>query len=140
MASVMAEVLDSRKSEVLELLQCVICLDDANVARICPHCSQLFCDECISKWLNNESHDCPYCRYVIRYSELVKGCSITKLQEAVKLLFSSMDKQLDGLCDKHENQQLSLFCYPCDANICVKCWFSEDHVDHKERAVPLGKS
>ncbi|XP_065075146.1 E3 ubiquitin-protein ligase TRIM17-like [Ochlerotatus camptorhynchus] len=43
----------------------------------------------------------------------------------------------DNLCGEHENQHLSLFCYPCEMNICVKCWFSEEHAEHKERAVPL---
>lgn len=67
------------------------------------------------------------------YSTLVKGYSINQLQESIKQLFSSMD----NLCGKHESQHLSLFCYPCENTICVKCWFSEDHAEHKEQAVPL---
>lgn len=75
----------------------------------------------------------------------MKGCSINEMKESITLLVTSLEKHYpeavaaSSFCDRHEKQQVNLFCYSCEMIVCAKCWFSDDHVDHKERVVPLGK-
>jgi tripartite motif-containing protein 37 len=40
-------------------------------ARLCPHCSKLCCNECISRWLTEQRSQCPHCRASLQISELV---------------------------------------------------------------------
>ena len=40
-------------------------------ARLCPHCSKLCCNECISRWLTEQRSQCPHCRASLQLSELV---------------------------------------------------------------------
>ena len=40
---------------------------------------------------------------------------------------------VDELCDKH-HQKLELYCFPCEANVCITC-LAEDHQNHKYDAI-----
>ncbi|XP_055541991.1 uncharacterized protein LOC129727812 [Wyeomyia smithii] len=66
-----------------EQLQCVICFKFPKNARICKHCSALYCNACIWHWItrpqDSDSEDdpenyscCPHCRKELRSSDLIK--------------------------------------------------------------------
>ncbi|XP_065083275.1 tripartite motif-containing protein 54-like [Ochlerotatus camptorhynchus] len=142
----MNNVLVTSKANLFRLLQCEICLESVQDARLCPQCSRFFCDKCIHGWITTRSSSCPSCRAVLRYDTLVKGCSINEMQESITLLVSSLEKHYpeaataNNYCERHEKLQVNLFCYSCEMNVCANCWFSEDHADHKERVVPLDEA
>ncbi|XP_062554202.1 E3 ubiquitin-protein ligase TRIM37-like isoform X2 [Armigeres subalbatus] len=125
----------TRKTELLQHFQCGICLESVHEARLCPDCSKLFCHQCIRAWIDKGAKSCPNCRTEVSTDSWVKGYSINQIQESMRKLFASMEEGM--FCKDHINQQLSLFCYLCEVNICVKCWFSEEHAEHKERTVPI---
>lgn len=72
---------DSLLRRFSEQLQCVICAELPRNAHICPHCSALFCHDCVWQWLtraqdeDTEEQDiesCPHCRKQLRPGRLVK--------------------------------------------------------------------
>lgn len=132
----MAKAFDQRKAELLDHLQCIICHESVHDARVCWYCSQIFCNICINNWLTKRSATCPNCRHGMKSNQLMIGNKIDQIQESITQLFTTVST---WLCHKHENQQLLLFCYACEVNVCVKCWHSEEHIKHKERIVPFGK-
>lgn len=132
------ELETTKRTALLQHFQCGICLESVHEARLCPHCSKLFCQQCIRAWIDKGAESCPNCRTEVSTDSWVKGYSINQIQESMRELFSSMEEEKKGLfCKDHTNQQLSLFCYLCEVNICVKCWFTEEHAEHKERTVPI---
>lgn len=131
----MDEAVNLGIKEVLAHFQCAICLENSEEIKICPHCSWIFCNKCIRKWLANKG-TCPRCLNALQYPALVKGCLISQIQESIKKLLSTMDNK-DDFCDKHATKQLSLFCYTCKVTICVHCLYLEKHSEHKERVVLL---
>lgn len=129
----MAEV---ESSKLLDNLQCAICNDTVNDARLCANCSEIFCQKCIKNWLTSSAGVCPNCQSSVQYESLVRGYSIDKISKSTNQLISTLANRI---CDKHKSQQLCLFCYSCEAHVCVECWFSNDHQEHQERLVPIGK-
>lgn len=46
-------------------LICALCSKKLQEPKLCPHCSQIFCKECINNYLS-EKHFCPTCdNYII---------------------------------------------------------------------------
>lgn len=125
----------ARKAKLLRVFHCGICHENVKDVRVCPRCSRLYCNKCIQTWLT-KSGSCPNCRADIGYKDLVKGCSINEIRESFSELLGFLDR---NLCDQHE-QELTLYCYSCEVNICVKCLYATDHVDHKEQVVPVDEA
>lgn len=123
---------DSRLSILLE---CCICFHGLRECHICVECSQPFCRECIDRWLLKES-SCPYCRAHIEKNGLVRFYLIDQLHEAVARLLAEQNR---NRCDVHGCQQLLLVCLHCEECVCVDCWYSDGHVEHKDEIVPMGK-
>ncbi|EAT45734.1 AAEL003010-PA [Aedes aegypti] len=121
---------DSRLSILLE---CCICFHGLRECHICVECSQPFCRECIDRWLLKES-SCPYCRAHIEKNRLVRFYLIDQLHEAVARLLAEQNR---NRCEVHGCQQLLLVCLHCEECVCVDCWYSDGHVEHKDEIVPM---
>lgn len=121
----MAEVfVASSKSKVLEDLKFFFSVSvHIDTLRRCPYCQHIF--------LLMEKDECAICKHELNDSQVRRNFSSKALLDTLEQ-FSTMN-----LCTTHENQQLNLFCYSCEMLICVKCWFTGDHAEHKEHAVPL---
>lgn len=69
-------------------------------ARLCPHCSKLCCNECITRWLTEQRSQCPHCRASLQLAELV-NCRwaeeitqrLDSLQQSTSLLTSLRSSQ-----------------------------------------------
>ena len=49
----------------MDKLQCMLCRSPYQIPKMCPHCSQIFCNDCISGYLAVK-HFCPICdNYII---------------------------------------------------------------------------
>jgi len=97
--------LDKRFDDMLSG-PCNICLEPLNNPVLEPNCQNLFCGQCLLKWLNKKSQ-CPLCRDDIRPSDLVYVASnkemddkfpinstprqMTKLEKIVDLVKNKMD-------------------------------------------------
>ncbi|XP_065075139.1 E3 ubiquitin-protein ligase TRIM37-like [Ochlerotatus camptorhynchus] len=121
-------------SELSLLLECSICLGVLRDCRMCPDCSHSFCRECVERWLLQQS-TCPYCRCSMQTNRLVKVYLINQLVETVQ---RQLAEEIRNRCPAHEKHQLLLACLRCKQSVCVDCWFSDGHVEHKDQVVPLG--
>jgi hypothetical protein len=52
-----------------QIVKCAIC--DENLSDVQTSCKHLFCEDCITTWLETKS-SCPYCRQEINYDNLCK--------------------------------------------------------------------
>ncbi|XP_058817618.1 E3 ubiquitin-protein ligase TRIM37-like [Topomyia yanbarensis] len=123
---------DTSDSDDFILFDCCICHNELQDTQLCPHCSKLFCKECITTWLTKEA-SCPCCRADLATENLVKACTFTQIQKA----FERHTSNGRNRCDKHKSHDLSLFCNACEECICTSCWFLEPHVEHRDQAVPV---
>lgn len=57
--------LQLQKAHLDELLACQICYIKAALPTLCPHCSKLYCEKCITKSLSLKP-ECPNCRQLIK--------------------------------------------------------------------------
>ena len=73
------------RTQIDELLSCQICYCKATESTMCPHCSKIYCQNCISKSLKLKS-ECPHCRIQIKGN--LTNCSrfINELSQIVDVL------------------------------------------------------
>jgi hypothetical protein len=62
--------IDERFNNMLTNQNCYICLNTMNNIVMEPNCQNLFCGDCLLKWLKNHNN-CPICRTNIVLSELI---------------------------------------------------------------------
>lgn len=85
-----------------------------------------------------EQHStCPYCRCSIHSKQLVKVHVFEQLIEVVQRMLAD---EIRNKCPTHAKQQLLMACMKCQQCVCVDCWYSGDHEEHKDQVVPLGES
>ncbi|XP_062554258.1 E3 ubiquitin-protein ligase TRIM37-like [Armigeres subalbatus] len=123
----------NQESKLTVLLECCICFYGLRECHICAECSQPFCRECIHKWLYKQSC-CPYCRACIRKDQLIRFYLIDQLHDEMEQFLA---EQKRNRCVVHESQQLLLVCLRCEQCVCVDCWYSDEHVEHKDEIVPM---
>jgi len=47
--------------------QCIICLDDFKEDEIClTNCNHVYCNECLTRWFEENKVECPFCRSEIK--------------------------------------------------------------------------
>jgi hypothetical protein len=64
----MKEIEEKYKKMLLE--DCSICYDNIKNHTMVSCCQNIFCGDCIMKWLQTNHNTCPLCRHVIRPSDL----------------------------------------------------------------------
>ena len=102
---------------------CSICYDKITNHTMVSCCQQIFCGNCIMKWLQTSHNTCPLCRHILKPVDLSfideekkdrlptkKEKVIDIIQTCVRhnkkvILFSSYDETLDIIrCDLHEHE------------------------------------
>ncbi|KXJ68491.1 E3 ubiquitin-protein ligase TRIM37 [Aedes albopictus] len=121
------------ESQLSVLLECCICFQGLRKCLICVECSHPFCQECIDRWLRKES-TCPYCRAHVEKNRLVRFYLMDQLHEAIGRMLAEQNR---NRCEVHGSQQLLLVCLRCEQCVCVDCWYSDGHVEHKDEVVPM---
>uniref|UniRef100_A0A182J6S9 Uncharacterized protein n=1 Tax=Anopheles atroparvus TaxID=41427 RepID=A0A182J6S9_ANOAO len=74
-----------------DTIECPICLNSVEDARLCPECSKLFCSGCIRQWLHREESEngspkCPHCKSQQRLEDFItfrSGSAIDALKSIV---------------------------------------------------------
>uniref|UniRef100_A0A1Q3F631 RING-type domain-containing protein n=1 Tax=Culex tarsalis TaxID=7177 RepID=A0A1Q3F631_CULTA len=89
-----------------EQLQCVICAELPRNAHICPHCSALFCHDCVWQWLTRPADEdtveeqdiesCPHCRKQLRPGQLVR---LQWFGQRVEPLRGALERVVNGGAD-----------------------------------------
>lgn len=79
----------------MEDLECMVCLEDAKDARLCPICAKIFCRGCISKCPTGVTGTtpCPQCRAEHRVESYVSLRFVENLREE----FARKDKEVENL-------------------------------------------
>ena len=88
---------------------------DANATVYCVECNQKFCDDCAKyhkKYQMSRSHE------QVKITE----CDADKAEEIFRTSASAV-------CEKHQDQNLNVFCRDCKMAICVVC-FIASHKQH----------
>lgn len=87
------EMLDNTR----KMLECAICQEVYNNATEATCCGQIFCKDCIERWVS-ERNSCPMCREDISYSLLVASRHIQRMANEMKVscpyCFTNMRKAL----------------------------------------------
>jgi len=120
------QLVDVRKasSEEFDEVPCEVCLEenDEHTGKIstatmyCIDCSQKLCEQCVRphrRWKGG--------------AHLVKPLGAEVEQELIQLRASS--------CDKHQDEQVKLYCRDCDENICLMC-SAVKHRSHNSVEIP----
>lgn len=113
-----------------EILKCFICLSKVVDPKLCPSCSKLCCNVCITRWLTEQRLNCPNCRAPLRPQILVSGRFIAEISQALDSLQVSKPEPVEK-CNIHSTA-LNYFCVTCESAICSDCaMFGNDHKGHE---------
>jgi tripartite motif-containing protein 37 len=107
-------------------LNCQICYCRANQPTLCPHCSKVYCEFCITTSLKLKS-ECPNCRKPIKGQ--LTHCSrfMNELSGIVGLIFENIEET--EKCREH-GISLNYFCEDCHKSACCECKMFGAHQTH----------
>ena len=113
-----------------DIFKCFICLGKVVDAKLCPCCSKLCCNSCITRWLTEQRPQCPHCRSPLRASNLVNCRFVAEISQALENLQVARNEN-EEQCSLHSNP-INYFCVTCDTPICSDCaMFGTEHKDHE---------
>ena len=73
------QILDRRSiANIYIMLNCVICMETCKDAHSANCCGQIFCKDCITRWINNK-FNCPICRKHIFVENLSPNLFINRI-------------------------------------------------------------
>ncbi|XP_022915046.1 E3 ubiquitin-protein ligase TRIM37-like [Onthophagus taurus] len=111
-------------SSLTGVFKCFICASQVQDAHLCPHCSKLFCYDCISRWLTEQLSECPNCRVSLDVEELVACRWVAEVTQHLNMLQAHnsayCDENPKDICTIH-GEKLSVFCWTCHCCICHEC-------------------
>ncbi|KAK9975531.1 hypothetical protein ABG768_020785 [Culter alburnus] len=111
-----------------EDLTCLICCD-VFTDPVTLKCSHSLCSECLQHfWTTQEVPQCPVCRKECSHDEPTKSLAFKALCESFKL--GKLTAVSGDVCPLHK-EALKLFCYDDKQPICVVCYTSKKHENHK---------
>lgn len=117
-------------SNLEDIFRCLICFGRVQDAQLCPCCSKLACQTCITKWLTEQRSQCPHCRAPLRLSSLVNCRFVTEISQALEKLEAKRPEASDK-CEKHD-APIQYFCKTCSIAICSDCAMIEStHRGHE---------
>ena len=133
----------------MEDLNCPICLEYATEAKACPHCSKVFCNQCLNnlpRIHRNAIIHCPHCRLNVNINQFIKLNFVDDLlkesaekdrqinelmreKEQMRRNFEEITTKernhlIDAVadkCEKHPRKQKSLYCTTCHVSMCCDC-------------------
>lgn len=111
-----------------EDLTCLICCD-VFTDPVTLKCSHSLCSECLQRfWTTQKEPQCPICRKKCSRDEPTKSLAFRALCESFK---TRKPTAVSGdVCPLHK-ETLKLFCYDDKQPICVVCYTSKKHENHK---------
>jgi hypothetical protein len=115
-------------SAALDIVSCVICMNNPRDARLCPQCACITCNVCVREWYTSNpvsSQICPNCRVRIHLSSFVR---IPWLEELTGTLHPLLPTPI--MCHLHFLKPATLFCQACQQNICTSCALWGQHSEH----------
>ncbi|KAK7150109.1 hypothetical protein R3I94_009424 [Phoxinus phoxinus] len=111
-----------------EDLTCPICCD-VFTDPVTLKCSHSLCAECVQRfWTTQEEPQCPVCRKKCSRDEPTKSLAFRALCESFKT--RKHTAVVGDVCPLH-NETLKLFCFDDKRPICVVCYTSKKHENHK---------
>uniref|UniRef100_A0A8C1FPN8 Tripartite motif containing 35-14 n=1 Tax=Cyprinus carpio carpio TaxID=630221 RepID=A0A8C1FPN8_CYPCA len=111
-----------------EDLTCLICCD-IFTDPVTLKCSHSLCEKCLQRfWTTQDVPHCPVCRKECSHDEPTKSLAFRALCETFK---NRKPTAVSGdVCPEHK-EELKLFCFEDQQPICVVCYTSKKHENHK---------
>lgn len=79
------QILNKRSiNNIYIMLNCIICMDTCKDAYSTSCCGQVFCRDCITKWINNK-YNCPICRKNIFIENLSQNIAVNRIINEYRL-------------------------------------------------------
>ena len=129
MASSAESVDDAPSSSEQTPWTCPLCLGPFTHPKLLP-CSHTFCEACLQNLVKHHpysSFPCPSCREKIKVPP--RGVSAFKNNFYIDPALVKKEKE-KPFCDNHpKSRETELYCFQCDACICLKCKMT-DHCFH----------
>lgn len=111
-----------------EDMTCVICCD-IYTDPVTLKCSHSLCKKCLQKfWTTQDVARCPVCRKECTHDEPTKSLAFKALCESYKN--RNPTAVPEDICQEHK-EKLKLFCFEDKQPICVVCYTSKRHENHK---------
>ncbi|XP_044838045.1 E3 ubiquitin-protein ligase TRIM39-like [Mauremys mutica] len=128
---------DNPVESLQEEATCPICLEYFKDPVIID-CEHNFCRACIAQcWEgSNTDSSCPQCRETVQQGNLRPNRKLANVVEIVKRLNLQAAKGAgeERVCGEHQ-EALKLFCEEDQTSVCVVCYLSRNHRDH--RVIPI---
>ncbi|KAI9334308.1 hypothetical protein BDR26DRAFT_867230 [Obelidium mucronatum] len=125
--------------EFEDMFKCYICFEQLDRPVMCPTCSKIGCEDCVSKWLETNNHHCPHCRSHLTSDTLVVCRFMNDLAKQVREVVSAnlrsgstgnIANSAAEQCKEH-GAPLYYFCHSCQDAICSDCAvLANKHKDH----------
>ncbi|XP_073694525.1 zinc-binding protein A33-like [Garra rufa] len=124
LTSVMADSLAFLEEDLTCLICCDIFTDPVTLK-----CSHSLCEECLQRfWTTQDVPQCPVCRKECSHDEPTKSLAFRALCESFKKRKPTAVS--DDVCPEHK-EKYKLFCFEDQQPICVVCYTSKKHENHK---------
>uniref|UniRef100_A0A8C0YKL1 Uncharacterized protein n=1 Tax=Cyprinus carpio carpio TaxID=630221 RepID=A0A8C0YKL1_CYPCA len=115
---------------------CPVCHDIFKTPVILS-CSHSFCKECLQQfWRSKETQECPVCRTSSRHQPPVNLALKNLCESFLKKRNEVRSSGSEELCSLH-SEKLKLFCLEDKQPVCLVCFTSQQHDNHKFR--PIGE-
>uniref|UniRef100_A0A671TAX7 Nuclear factor 7, brain-like n=1 Tax=Sinocyclocheilus anshuiensis TaxID=1608454 RepID=A0A671TAX7_9TELE len=120
----MADALSFLEEDLTCLMCCDIFTDPVTLK-----CSHSLCEKCLQRfWTTQDVPQCPVCRKECSHDEPTKSLAFRALCESFK---KRKPTAVSGdVCPEHK-EALKLFCFEDKQPICVVCYTSKKHENHK---------
>uniref|UniRef100_A0A8C2HVJ2 Uncharacterized protein n=1 Tax=Cyprinus carpio TaxID=7962 RepID=A0A8C2HVJ2_CYPCA len=115
---------------------CPVCHDIFKTPVILS-CSHSFCKECLQQfWRSKETQECPVCRTSSRHQPPVNLALKNLCESFLKKRNEVRSSGSEEICSLH-SEKLKLFCLEDKQPVCLVCFTSQQHDNHKFR--PIGE-
>ena len=100
-------------------------------AMLCPHCSKLWCNSWISKWINERKAECPHWRNPLTTRQLVNCRFASDVSDAINDLTEIRNIETDDENWSEHGTELKYFCKTWTVPICSDwAMFGTKHQNH----------
>ncbi|XP_048008027.1 nuclear factor 7, brain-like isoform X1 [Megalobrama amblycephala] len=118
----------------VEELSCPVCCDIFNVPVILS-CSHSVCKECLQQfWRTKTTKECPVCRRASQHQPPINLALKNLCESFRKERNERRSSGSEEVCSLH-SEKLKLFCLEDKQPVCVVCFTSQQHDNHKFRPI-----
>uniref|UniRef100_A0A671RR89 Uncharacterized protein n=1 Tax=Sinocyclocheilus anshuiensis TaxID=1608454 RepID=A0A671RR89_9TELE len=113
---------------------CPVCIEIFK-APVVLSCSHSVCKECLQQfWRTKETQECPVCRRLSRHEPPLNLVLQNLCESFLKERKESRSSGSEELCSSH-SEKLKLFCLEDKQPVCLVCFTSQQHDNHKFRPI-----